>query len=262
MKRAVLLLSLCLPLLGCVVLQSTYDEQVARSDELEEKLELGELRVSELARRIRDLEKSEETLQLERSSLDEERLGLLEELEDLREGNEQLRQDLEQEKEIRQRQETEMQAISGTYRGLVEALEQELRSGEIEIQRLKGQLHVRALDQHRVLVFEIGVDARVEPEPVLAGEGRVEAPGLDLGHRRLQVHVGEAVEARQAEVGRPVRDALHEVVGRHHDFGEVSVEGHPHDAHLLRQLAGLAPGIDPGVPNGIAAVVVHVRDPG
>ena len=53
----------------------------------------------------------------------------------------------------------EIQQLSGTYQSLVEQLESELRSGEVEIEELRGRLQVRALDQ---ILFDSG-SAELEP---------------------------------------------------------------------------------------------------
>ena len=55
--------------------------------------------------------------------------------------------------------EAEIQQLSGTYQSLVEQLESELRSGEVEIEELRGRLQVRALDQ---ILFDSG-SAELEP---------------------------------------------------------------------------------------------------
>lgn len=174
---------LLLPLfLGCVVLQSTYDKEVTRRKQLVERLELAEAQVEELAHRVAELERTGESLKLERSSLSEERVQLLNELEDLRLGNEGLRQQLDEEKSVRKRREAEIADISGTYRSLVEELEQELETGQVEIQRLRGQLQVRAVD--RILFDSGSTQIKEEGRVVLS---KVAAKLRDLSGYRIRV---------------------------------------------------------------------------
>ncbi len=151
--------ALGLLLSGCVVMQSTYDAEVAHRTEVEEELALSSLRAIQLEQNIADLKKTEETLKLERSSLGEERVELMNSIEDLRIGNAGLEKELETEKQTRQRREAEIAEMSGTYQSLVDGLESELESGQVEIQRLKGQLQVRAVDK---ILFDSG-SAKIKP---------------------------------------------------------------------------------------------------
>jgi chemotaxis protein MotB len=155
---ALLVVALVAP--GCLVRQSTYEAEVARGESLGRELEARETRIGELERRNRDLQKSGEMLELERKALDRERLGLLEELEGMRTGNEDLRIALEQEKLVREKRETQIASLHGSYEELVEALEAELSAGQIEIDNLRGRLQVRALEK---ILFATG-SAQVKPE--------------------------------------------------------------------------------------------------
>jgi chemotaxis protein MotB len=145
---------------GCVVSRATYEAELATGESLRHELELRELRISELEARVRDLEATRETLELEHQSLGEERLQLIDDLNELRSGNDELRAQLDAEREVRQQQETEIVELGGTYQRLVDQLEREVANGQIEIQRLQGQLHVRALEK---ILFDSG-STTIKPE--------------------------------------------------------------------------------------------------
>jgi chemotaxis protein MotB len=145
--------------IGCVT-RATYEAELAANESLRHELELRELRISELGTRIRDLESTREVLELEQQSLDEERLQLIVDLNELRSGNQDLREQLEVEREIRQQQEGEIAELGGTYQRLVDQLEGEVRTGQIEIERLEGRLRVRALEQ---ILFDSG-STEIKPE--------------------------------------------------------------------------------------------------
>jgi chemotaxis protein MotB len=116
--------------------------------------------------RALDGSKTREKLLLEKQSLDQERLDLIDEIETQRVGNAEFRQALEAERAARTTKEAEIQQLSGTYQSLVEQLESELRSGELEIEELRGSLQVRALDQ---ILFESGsVEIKPRGREVLA----------------------------------------------------------------------------------------------
>ena len=149
-----------LPLAGCLVPRVDYRAEISRGRALEHDLELAEAQSSELQLQIRHLERTGQNLELERSSLDEERLKLLNELEDMHQGNVSLYDELIREREIREKREAEIAEISGTYRSLVDALEQEVQQGQIEIHQLRGRLQVRALDQ---ILFDSG-RTKIKPE--------------------------------------------------------------------------------------------------
>jgi chemotaxis protein MotB len=138
--------------LGCVT-QATYDAEVMRAEGLRLELEEERGRTGELERKVRALTATRETLELERSSLDQERIALLDEIEDLRVGNDELAVNLARERHVREQREAELEALSGTYAGLVEQLEAEIQAGQIEIHRLRGRLQVRALES---ILFDSG----------------------------------------------------------------------------------------------------------
>jgi chemotaxis protein MotB len=137
---------------GCVT-RASYEAEQAQNASLRHELVQRKLRTVELEQRIRDLESSRETLQLERRSLDEERMALIADLDELRTGNVQLRTRLAAEKQVRELREAELAAIGGTYDRLVSQLEQEVSSGQIEIERLRAGLQVRALEK---ILFDSG----------------------------------------------------------------------------------------------------------
>ena len=153
---------ICVGLLagGCLVRASAFDAEVRRANALGEELELSEVRVEELERRVHSLQATEETLELERASLSQERVALLVEIEEMRLGNEALRAEVSAEREVREIREAEIVELSGSYLNLVEQLEQEIESGKLEIHRLRGRLQVRALDR---ILFDSG-SATIKPE--------------------------------------------------------------------------------------------------
>ena len=144
---------LLLPLLVACVSTGRYEAEVSRVRSLEWERDQVAERTRALEQRLADLQKTSERLELERSSLDSERLMLIADLEDLREGNERIRETLEAERATRREREAELGEVQTTYRSLVDKLESELRAGEIEIQELRGQLQVRALDR---ILFDSG----------------------------------------------------------------------------------------------------------
>jgi chemotaxis protein MotB len=131
---------------GCVT-RGSYREVVDERDQLAKQR-------SKLGKRVEMLEASNE-------SLNTERVQLLEELEDLRVAEEKLsisvkrlerrRGELssqleEREAELAKRSE-EIDRLKGTYEGLVEDLETELQSGQIQIERLRDGLKLNVADE-------------------------------------------------------------------------------------------------------------------
>jgi chemotaxis protein MotB len=129
------------PSLACVT-QGTYDEVAGERDGLLEDK-------ARLERRVQDLERSSE-------SLGAERARLIDEMEDLRQAQEQLDRDVrrlraaeaelstaleDREKRLAATTE-EVDRLRGTYEGLVADLEEEVASGQIEIEQLRGGLLV------------------------------------------------------------------------------------------------------------------------
>jgi chemotaxis protein MotB len=107
-----------------------------------------------------DASKGREKLLLEKSALDAERGELLKQVESERAGLGALHEALEAERTARAIKEDEVERLSGTYRGLVDSLQAELKSGQIEIEALRGRLKVRAADQ---ILFDSG-SAEIKPE--------------------------------------------------------------------------------------------------
>ena len=176
---------LALLLGGCVVPLVDFKAEVSRVRALEHDRELAEAEVEGLTMQVRHLERTGENLQIEREALDDERLQALRDLEALRIGNLSLQEDLVREQEIRASREVEIEALTGSYRDLVEQLESEIQAGEIEIYRLRGRLQVRALDQ---ILFDSGRTV-IKPKGrrVLAKVGRELAK--IKGHRvRVEGH--------------------------------------------------------------------------
>jgi chemotaxis protein MotB len=138
---------------GACALPQTYESVLARSRALEfdQKAlrdELGKLR-SDLGERQREQMRLQESAE----SLQQEKVGLLEQAEDLRMSTEQLRELLERERLEREMKEQEIRALTGNYKTLIDSLEQEVRDGNIEVQRLKGRLQVTALEK---ILFDSG----------------------------------------------------------------------------------------------------------
>jgi chemotaxis protein MotB len=107
-----------------------------------------------------DASKGREKLLLEKSALDAERGELLKQVESERAGLGALHEALEAERTARAIKEDEVERLSGTYRGLVDSLQAELKNGQIEIEELRGRLQVRAADQ---ILFDSG-SAEIKPE--------------------------------------------------------------------------------------------------
>lgn len=174
--------ALALGLLGCLVPKVDYDAEVARNRALVVERVEREKRIAALEQRMRDLEETGENLELERSILNQQRIDLIDELENLRIGNEALALDLEVERAARAATEAEAENLSDTYGNLIEQLEKEVASGQLEIHRLKGRLQVRALDQ---ILFNTGSTV-INPEgrTVLA---HVAQQIRELGGHRVRV---------------------------------------------------------------------------
>jgi chemotaxis protein MotB len=90
----------------------------------------------------------------------------LKQIESERAGVGALREALEADRTARAIKEDEVERLSGTYRGLVDSLQAELKNGQIEIEELRGRLQVRAVDQ---ILFDSGsADIKPEGRKVLA----------------------------------------------------------------------------------------------
>lgn len=149
--RALSLLAI-LALVGCVTLVD-HRAEVARVRALEHDRELTGAQLDEITLQVRHLERAGQNLEIEREALDEERMAILRELEQMRVGNLSIQEDLVREREIRLSRDAEIAELTGTYHNLVEQLESEIESGQIEIHQLRGRLQVRALDQ---ILFDSG----------------------------------------------------------------------------------------------------------
>jgi chemotaxis protein MotB len=146
--------------LACTALAATacatpgkYQAEVARQRALSADL------VS-CKRGMLDASKGREKLLLEKSALDAERAELLKQVESERAGIGALHEALEAERTARAIQEDEGESLSGTYQGLLESLKSEVKSGQVEIEQLRGRLQVRAVDQ---ILFDSG-SAEIKPE--------------------------------------------------------------------------------------------------
>ncbi len=146
--------------LGGCVLSSTYEAEVARGKQLETRVQERDAELAQLRGELADARKQSENLEVARDSLSREQSALRERYEDLRIDRETLEEQLEVERGARAQADSQVKELSGTYTNLVEELEQEVSSGKIEIQKLKGQLQVRALDR---ILFASG-SAELKPE--------------------------------------------------------------------------------------------------
>jgi chemotaxis protein MotB len=152
LKRAGLLACAALAALACAT-PGSYRAEVARQRALSFDL-------ISCKRGMLDASKGREKLLLEKNMLDAERAELVKEIESQRAGVGALREALEAERTARAIKEDEVERLSGTYRGLVDSLQAELKSGQIEIEELRGRLQVRAVDQ---ILFDSG-SAEIKPE--------------------------------------------------------------------------------------------------
>jgi chemotaxis protein MotB len=143
-----------------VVLRSTLEAEVARRQTAEASLAEEQARSAELDRERRDFAAQLARRELERESLGKERVDLLNEIEDLRIKAERLEGELAKTRGALQEREAAIGELQGSYRSLVEQLEGELEKGQIEIQRLRGRLQIRALEQ---ILFDSG-SAELKPE--------------------------------------------------------------------------------------------------
>ena len=113
-----------------------YNAEISRVRALEHGREIAEAENAELDLKVRHLERTGQNLKLERTALDEERIRVLNEMEEMRLGNLELQEALVAEKEIRREREQEIADIAGTYKELVDELEQEIEAGEQEVEQL------------------------------------------------------------------------------------------------------------------------------
>lgn len=162
---------------GCVT-RGTYDEAAGERDRLAEQNTV-------LERRVKDLERSSE-------SLGSERAQLIDQMEDLRQDQADLERDVKRlrkaeaelksnlearEQELASRTQ-EVDELRGTYEGLVSDLEQEVATGQIEIQQLRDGLHV---NMNQDVLFSSGsAQVNAKGRGVL---GKVAARLADVPHR-------------------------------------------------------------------------------
>lgn len=179
MRSAALLLALGLG--GCV-LSSTYEAEVSRGNQLQTRVQEREAEIAKLRAELGDAQKQSENLSVARDSLSREQIALRERYEDLRIDRETLEQQLEAERGARQQADSQVKELSGTYTNLVEELESEVASGKIEIQKLRGQLQVRALD--RILFASGSADLKPEGRAVLK---KLAAQILKIPDQRVRV---------------------------------------------------------------------------
>jgi chemotaxis protein MotB len=148
LRRASWLACAALVAAGCVTPQA-YDAEVARQRALSHDL------VS-CKRGMLDASRGREKLLSEKAATEAERAALAKQIETQSADLGALADELERERVARLLAEDEIQR---TYQGLVESLQAEVKSGQIEIESLKGRLQVRAVDQ---VLFDSG-SAEIKP---------------------------------------------------------------------------------------------------
>ena len=166
---------------GCV-LSSTYEAEVARGKDLETRVQQRDAELAKLREELGEALKQSENLAVARDSLSREQIALRERYEDLRIDRETLEQKLEAERGARVQADSQVKELSGTYTNLVEELEEEVSSGKIEIQKLRGQLQVRALD--RILFASGSADLKSDGKAVLK---KLAAQILKIPDQRVRV---------------------------------------------------------------------------
>ncbi len=176
-----LALLLALGLGGCV-LSSTHEAEVNRGKQLEARVQQRDAELAQLRVELADARKQSENLEVARDSLSREQIALRERYEDLRIDRETLEQQLELERGARVQAASQVKELSGTYSSLIEELEGEVESGKIEIQKLRGQLQVRALD--RILFASGSADLKPDGRAVLK---KLAAQILKIPDQRVRV---------------------------------------------------------------------------
>lgn len=149
MRRASLLACAALLASACVT-PASYDAEVARQRALSYDLVACK-------RGMLDASKGREKLLNEKAASEAERAELAKQVRSQSADLGTLADELEKERVARLLAEDE---VERTYKGLVESLQAEVKSGQIEIESLKGRLQVRAVDQ---ILFDSG-SAEIKPE--------------------------------------------------------------------------------------------------
>ncbi|HXZ84168.1 MAG TPA: OmpA family protein [Myxococcota bacterium] len=113
-----------------------------------------------------DESRGKEKLIVEKDALDAERAQLVKQIESERAGVSALREALEHERTARAIKEDEIDRIQGTYQGLIDSLQGEVKSGQLQIEKVKDRLVVRATDK---VLFDSGsAELKSAGRPVLA----------------------------------------------------------------------------------------------
>jgi chemotaxis protein MotB len=202
---------------GCVVLSSTYEAEVARGNGLEARVAERDAELAKLRGQLAEEQKQSENLEVARDSLSREQIALRERYEDLRIDRETLEQQLEAERGARVQADSQVKELSGTYTNLVEELESEVASGKLEIQKLRGQLQVRALDRilfasgsaelkpdGRAVLKKLGAQIRKLPDQRVRVEGHTD--DVPIATARFPSN-WELSAARAAQVVRAFEEA-------------------------------------------------------
>jgi chemotaxis protein MotB len=146
-------------LAGACAAPGHYEAEVARQRALSADL-------VECKKGMLDESRGKEKLLMEKSALDAEREALLKQVESERAGVGALREALEKERTASAIKEDEIDRIQGSYRGLVDSLQGEVKSGQVEIEKVKDRLVVRATDK---VLFDPGsAEIKSAGRPVLA----------------------------------------------------------------------------------------------
>ena len=112
-----------------------------------------------------DESRGKEKLIVEKNALDAERAELMKQIEGERAGVGALREALEKERTATAIHDDEIDRIQGGYQPLVDSLQGEVKSGQVEIERVKDRLVVRATDK---VLFDPGsAEIKSSGRPVL-----------------------------------------------------------------------------------------------
>ncbi|HTO71611.1 MAG TPA: OmpA family protein [Myxococcota bacterium] len=113
-----------------------------------------------------DESRGKEKLIVEKNALDAERAELVKQIEGEKAGVSALREALEKERTATAIKEDEIERIQGSYQALVDSLQPEVKSGQVEIEKQGDRLVVRAADK---TLFDSGsAEVKSAGRPVLA----------------------------------------------------------------------------------------------
>jgi len=117
-----------------------YEAEVARQRALSSDL-------VECKKGMLDESRGKEKLIVEKSALDAERAELVKQIDSERAGVGALREALEKERTASAIKQDEIDRIQASYQGLIDSLQGEVKSGQVELEKAKDQLRVRTTDK-------------------------------------------------------------------------------------------------------------------